>query len=248
MPDGIRVSVCMATYNGATYIREQLDSILSELDIDDEVVVVDDASTDGTVNIVRAIGDRRIRVFDRAENLGYVRTFEESLLRSRGEYLLLSDQDDVWLPGRVGTMLDVLRTETVVASNMVILGTGERPNWWMPARTARQWYRNLLRIVAGVSGYYGCGMGLRRDALRVLTPFPAFLTESHDLWMALGGNLLHSVGLVEAPTLQRRVHGENVTPLRPRSVGKVLAARIMLLRALFVLARRIRRLRSVQTS
>jgi glycosyltransferase involved in cell wall biosynthesis len=231
----------MATFNGERYVEEQLRSILEQLGDGDEVVLIDDASTDDTLGVVTSIGDGRIRVMRHSNNRGYVKTFEEAIMASRGEYILLSDQDDVWLPGRVNSMLRALRSDAVVASNMTILGSGERPRWWMNSSQARQWRRNLVRILAGASGYYGCGMGIRRDFVRVATPFPPFLYESHDLWIALLGNRARSVGVVETPTLERRVHGDNVTPNRPRSLLKVLEARVMLLRLLLVSGRRLHR-------
>lgn len=245
MPSNIRVSVCMATFNGERYLREQLDSILAQLSADDEVVVVDDASTDSTVRVLEEVDDSRVHVHRRGTNGGYVTAFHEAIGHSRGRYVLFSDQDDVWTPRRVERMVDALRSSNVVASNMVILGTDERPSWWMPRRQARQWRRNIARILAGVSGYYGCGMGFRREFTRVVVPFPSFLRESHDLWLALAGNLAHSIALVEEPTLRRRVHGDNVTPTRPRSLRKVLAARVMLIRAVIVLSRRLRQMRTI---
>jgi glycosyltransferase involved in cell wall biosynthesis len=231
----------MATFNGERYVEEQLRSILEQLGDRDEVVLIDDASTDDTLGVVANIGDGRVRVMRHSTNRGYVKTFEEAIMASRGEYILLSDQDDRWLSGRVSWMLGALRSNAVVASNMTILGTGERPRWWMKSSQAREWRRNVVRILVGTSGYYGCGMGIRRDFVRAATPFPPFLHESHDLWIALLGNRARSIGLVEAPTLERRIHGDNVTPVRPRSLGKVLEARIMLLRLLLVSGRRLRR-------
>jgi len=236
----------MATFNGERYVREQLDSILAQLGADDELVIVDDASSDSTVRVLEDVGDSRVNVYPRTANGGYVSAFQEAIGRSKGRYVLFSDQDDVWIPGRVERMVGALDSNQVVASNMVILGTDERPRWWMPDSQARQWRRNVVRIIAGISGYYGCGMGFRRDFATVIVPFPEFLSESHDLWLALAGNLAHSIALVEEPTLRRRVHGENVTPTRPRSVGKVLAARVMLIRCILVLSRRLRRLKSTR--
>ena len=91
---GIRASVCMATYKGAAFVREQIASILAELGPDDELVVVDDASPDETAAIVEGIDDPRIRLVRSPVNRGYVRSFEEAIRLSRGEYVFLSDQDE----------------------------------------------------------------------------------------------------------------------------------------------------------
>lgn len=245
MPDEPRVSVCMATYNGANYVVQQLESILSQLAEDDEVVVVDDASADDTVNVVRGLRDPRVRVRARNRNLGYVRTFEEAIRLCRGTSIFLADQDDVWLPGRVAAMREALCSHAIVASNLLFLDRGdERPAWWMSSGQQTQWRRNMLRVLAGSSGYYGCGMALRRAALPVVLPFPDYLVESHDLWLGLAGNVLHSIAHLEEPTLRRRVHAENVTPERARDVITVLRARVMLLRAMGTLRSRSRRLSS----
>ncbi|WP_258190848.1 glycosyltransferase [Arthrobacter sp. PAMC25284] len=125
-PDGrnIRVSVCMATYRGAAFVEEQVASILAELGPDDELVIVDDASPDETADVIAAIEDPRVRLVRATANRGYVRTFEEAVRLSRGDYIFLSDQDDVWIPGRVELMLGALAGSRVVASNFDMLGGG----------------------------------------------------------------------------------------------------------------------------
>src|SRR6476619_5168785 len=93
-----RASVCMATYHGARFVAEQIESILHQLGDQDELVVVDDASQDATVDIVsKYAADPRVRLERNPDNLGYVRTFYKALRLARGDYLFLADQDDVWL-------------------------------------------------------------------------------------------------------------------------------------------------------
>lgn len=245
-----RVSVCMATWNGEAYVAEQLASILDQLDATDEVVVVDDASSDGTVDVVRALGDPRVRLHARAANRGYVRTFEEALTRARGAYLLLADQDDVWLPGRVAALTAALERADVVASNLATLGGPDalagpfgRSDWRLRSRDSGRRLHNVLGILAGAMPYYGCAMGVRRDALgRGLLPFPGFLHESHDLWIALYGNLVGTMAHLGRRTVARRLHASNQTPTRPRGVRGVVASRLLLLRCSGVLlARRVGR-------
>lgn len=95
----------MAAYNGEKFIAEQIASILDQLGEDDEIVVIDDRSTDGTLEALRALDDPRLRVIEQETNRGYVQTFERALGEARGAYLLLSDQDDIWLPGHVDDMV-----------------------------------------------------------------------------------------------------------------------------------------------
>ena len=108
------ISVCIATYNGEKYIREQLDSILVQLGPDDEIVVCDDRSSDRTLELIEGYRDSRIHVHRNEKNLGHVRNFEKAISLSRGDYLFLSDQDDVWLPGRVQEMLGQMQSDASV--------------------------------------------------------------------------------------------------------------------------------------
>lgn len=232
-PEGrkIRVSVCMATYKGAAFVQEQVTSILAELGEDDELVIVDDASPDETASIIAGIPDPRIRLSRASSNRGYVRTFEEAVRLSRGEYIFLSDQDDVWVPGRVELMLAVLTGSRLVASNFDMLGGGPRP--WIPrlrSADSRRHVANMVGILVGYRAYYGCGMAFRREAIEMFLPIPPYVRESHDLWLAICGNVAGSITHLDEATIYRRLHDENQTPAGWRSLPKILAARIMLVR------------------
>lgn len=232
----------MATYRGARYVGEQLESILAQLADNDEVVVVDDASGDETVNVVKALDDTRIRLIEVTTNQGYVRSFEQAVLASQGKYVFLADQDDVWLPGRLETMIAALQDSNVVATNFAVLGGGPRgrvPE--LKSGDSRHFLRNILGTVVGYRPYYGCGMAMTRQQAAIFAPVPPYLKESHDLWLALCGNVAKSMVHLEPPTLLRRLHSENVTPRGWRSLSAILRARIMILRALAEAIRRTRK-------
>lgn len=230
-PAAVRASVCMASYNGSAYITEQLASILEQLGPADELVIVDDASTDGTRDAVRAFSDGRIRLLEAASNQGYVKSFEQAVLASRGSRIFLADQDDIWIEGRLELMLAALEKFAVVASNFDVLGGGPRPS--IPRLRSGDSNRrgsNLAGVLVGYRAYYGCGMAFRREVLGLFAPVPRYLKESHDLWLAICGNVLGSIGHLDESTLLRRIHGENATPQGWRSLRVILSARAILLR------------------
>jgi len=245
------VSVCMATYNGASYVRDQLESILAELEPHDEVIIVDDASTDGTVALIEALADPRVRVHPRAENRGYVRTFEQALALASGDVIMLSDQDDIWIAGRRAVLVEATRTAAVAASGLVLLGDDEPLRspltgraWVLRAVDGPKRWRNQWRMLIGDAPYFGCAMAIRRDFLDRVLPFPGYLTESHDLWIATVANAAGELAHVEQPTVRRRLHDENASSERPRGLREALRSRLLLLRLWAEARRRVRRPRS----
>ena len=93
----IRVSVAMATYNGEKYIKEQIDSILNNLEKSDELIISDDGSKDGTIKIIQEYQkkDSRIKLYDGPKN-GVKQNFANAIKNCSGEYIFLADQDDIW--------------------------------------------------------------------------------------------------------------------------------------------------------
>jgi glycosyltransferase involved in cell wall biosynthesis len=236
----------MATYNGQRFVHQQLESILEQLEPDDELVVVDDASADGTVDLVQGIGDARIRLFRHERNAGYVRTFEEALTRATGEVLLLSDQDDVWLPRHRDALVEAAFGSGVAASNLTLLdgpgfpGPYGQRQWLLRGRDSLRPRRNLAGVLAGNRPYFGCAMAVHRRVRDLVLPFPGFLDESHDLWIAVCGNVTRGMAHVEEPTVARRLHDANSSSPRPRALPAVLRSRRLVARMILEARRRAR--------
>ena len=238
-----RLSVCIATFNGERFIVEQLRSIFPQLDPQDEVVIVDDASSDSTVDLIEGMQDPRVRLIRNQVNRGHVRTFERALSQASGEWVMLSDQDDVWPEGRVAAMLDALRGADFVLGSIQILGSDtEGP---LPDRSTHGvGAGNLLGILAGTIPYAGAAMAFKRSMLSVGLPFPAYV-EAHDHWLAIVANVAFRVRHLEQVVLLRRLHDSNLTPLKRRRLTLVLLTRGRDLRSMFDSWRRFRRLRGI---
>ena len=116
------VSVCLATCNGERYLQAQMASVLKQLLPDDELVVADDQSTDGTEAIAKGFHDVRVRWLAPApERLGVVRNFERALRAATHGIVFLCDQDDVWLDGKVARCVQALQTHAAVVTDCYLV-------------------------------------------------------------------------------------------------------------------------------
>ncbi len=245
----VNVSICMATYNGSRYLRQQLDSILAQMQDGDELIVLDDASKDDTLAIVQAYGDARIQVHRNGVNLGHVQSFSNVFGLASHPYLVMADQDDIWADGRLARIRDALALPGVWLltgnSKFIDAAGGEigpvHPD--LDPADSRRHYINILRIFTGKAYYYGCNMAFRRELVPLVLPIPTYV-ESHDLWIAMAANLVRANLHLSDVLLYRRIHGSNVTVSNRPLVSK-LRSRIIFFRSLFHLLLRRRRVNPV---
>jgi glycosyltransferase involved in cell wall biosynthesis len=229
-----RVSVCMATYNGSRFVAAQLRSILDQLGEDDEVIVVDDASTDDTRDAVQALGDHRVQLHVHPINRGYAAAFESALQRATGAHVVLSDQDDVWPTGRLAAMQLALEDASVVVGNVRVLGSDAalsgpwgQASWRLPDDPTRRW-RMLAGLAMSNVPYFGSAMALRAEFLPVVLPYPASARELPDAWIAMNALLRGSIAHLDEDVVLRRVHGGNASGTM-RSPRAVLRGRLLFL-------------------
>lgn len=204
----------MAAYQGERYIRLQLESILSQLSADDDVIIVDDASTDRTSGEVSALHDSRLVLIQNTQNQGFLRAFETALSRCSGEIVFLSDQDDLWLPNKVETVLDAFARDPelmLVASDAILIDEDG-------AKIGDSFYAKRGEFRAGlwsnllIGKFHGCTMAFRSSLLRSALPFPAGRLLHHDTWLgcmnALNGG---KTRYIAEPLVAYRRHSTNVT-------------------------------------
>lgn len=210
------VTVCLATYNGAGYLREQLDSVLCQLSPEDELVVSDDGSTDGTFAVLAeyAASDARLKVFRNTQRHGLVGNFENALCHAKGDTILLSDQDDVWHPQKLEVMLGHLRVSKFVVHDAAVVDeqlTIIHPSYFGLRPVKAGFWCNLYR-----SSLLGCCMGFSSDLLRLILPFPKGILW-HDMWIGLVLQAHLKVRLVATSLLYYRRHGANSSSASEKS-------------------------------
>ena len=175
------ISVCIATYNGERYIRQQIESIVCQLNVDDEIIVSDDGSTDGTLDIVKGIGDKRIKIIEGPGRKSPILNFECALKASKGDFIFLSDQDDVWKPDKVEICMKWLKTYHCVVSDAEVTDNRLKPLY--PSLYAiMQVRQGRIYNTIWKNGYTGCCMAFRRDVVEASLPFPKDI-PMHDIWI-----------------------------------------------------------------
>ena len=208
------ISVCIATYNGGKYIREQLESILHQLRKNDEVIVSDDSSTDNTLAIVASFNDNRVKIFPNNEFHSPALNFEHAIKMAKGDYIFLCDQDDVWKSDKVALMLQYLKKYTLVVSDCTIIdkdGALIRDSLWNNKIPRKDVFSNLIK-----NHYMGCCMAFRRELLKVALPFPSKI-PMHDIWLGLNAACFYSTLFIPEKLLHYRRHGDNASPTTDNS-------------------------------
>lgn len=237
------VSVCLACYNGDKFIVEQLNSILAQLRITDEVIIVDDCSTDKTVDTILNLNDQRVILLKNKSNLGVNRSFELAIELAKNEIIVLSDQDDIWIDGRLNLIFSTLYINhgALVAGNSIYIdnnGLETEPLIGnLKKNDSKKSLLNLLRIFNGTAPYYGCTMAFSKDLKSLILPFPK-ITESHDLWIAKCAIIIDRITHIEEPILYRRIHGGNASVIS-RKLSSKIYSRIIFFASIIIILKRI---------
>ena len=230
------ISVCMATFNGGKFIREQLESILSQLPPDAEIIIADDGSTDDTLLVVDSLKESRIRVLPAERHLGVIYNFERALRASKGEIVFLADQDDVWLPGKVEMCLAALNEADLVMHDAFLLGLSDafESAWGRNGKLSDiRTYRSGVVANWWKNSFTGCCMAFRRKVLDKALPFPKNL-PMHDQWLGVVAEKYFKVSYVNEPLVEYRQHSSNATHIEksPAGVLQKIKWRVDLLKAI----------------
>lgn len=223
------ISIAMATYNGGKFLREQMDSIFAQTITDFEIVVCDDGSTDNTCLILEeyAQKDKRVKLFFNRENLGFVRNFEKSISLCKGDYIALSDQDDIWYPNHLEVLLKNINNNMLVCGNSALIDKDGKEisslKWQQGIDHQFQSCSEIVRtILFNRNWAAGHDMMITRSFIDIALPIPSNI-HYHDVWLFLLSSMLESVAYVENPVITiYRQHGNNTSDKHILRRNKIL--------------------------
>lgn len=219
MPD-MRISVAMCTYNGAEFLPAQLESIARQTRPPDEIIVSDDASTDDTRALLQAFARSSaipVSLYFSDENVGSVKNFERAIGLCTGDVIALSDQDDVWRPGKLDRLERsfadspaagiVFSDAEIVDENLKALGKRMWDEVGFDAHKQKvvRAGRSLEVLIYGWT-VTGATMAFRSAFAKLALPVPANIAMIHDGWIALTIAAVADVVFIDEPLVQYRQH------------------------------------------
>lgn len=207
------ISVCITTFNGERFIKDQLYSILQQLNAEDEIIISDDGSMDLTVKIIEDFKDERIKIFMHLRNkLCYypfyriTKNVENALNHAKGDLIFLADQDDSWVSTKVQTVIQEMGNNLCLLHDCIVVnGKGEEiySSYFYQNRSKLGIIENLIN-----NSYLGCCMVIRKEFLNTVLPFP-LIPIPHDIWIGLLAECKGGMKICDKKLLYYRRHSSN---------------------------------------
>ena len=224
------VSIALCTYNGGRYLQAQLESLLQQTRLPDEIVAVDDKSSDDTVPILKrfaASSPVPTRIECNSTNLGFIKNFEKAIGLTSGDVIFLCDQDDIWSAEKLHKMVRVFNTDPLVVmvhsdarlvnANLLDLGVGLFKALELSKRERRLQARGRsFEVLLRRNIVTGAACAIRRTVFEHAHPFPA--DWIHDEWLALVASVMGRIVRIDEPLILYRQHGRNQIGISRRSM------------------------------
>lgn len=221
-----QIDILMATYNGETYVKEQIESILQQTHTNFRLIISDDASTDNTKKILREFEqkDDRIKVYYQEENMGYVKNFEFLLKKVENELYALADQDDIWLPNKIEKSLANMKendSDLVFCDLILIDEKGDKiaDSFWKNKKLNKKIKKDKKCEGLRLNNYItGCTILSKKEFLPYILPIPKnskYLI--HDYWIAIVVSLKGKISYLKEPYVKYRQHESNQVGYKMKS-------------------------------
>jgi glycosyltransferase involved in cell wall biosynthesis len=212
----MKISIALCTYNGEKFLSEQLESFINQTRLPDELVVGDDCSSDATIRLITDFAKTSpfpVRVKVNEKNLGSTKNFEHTILNCTSEIILLSDQDDVWLPNKIehfetlfseNEQIGMIFTNAeVVRENLLPYGK----KLWDFVFEIEERQKNFLNVLMRRNVVTGATMGFRAKFAKLFSPIPTDIPNTiHDGWISLVIAANSNVMFVDECLIKYRQH------------------------------------------
>ena len=235
----MKISICMATYNGERYIFEQLKSILKQISKYDEIIISDDSSNDETADIIKLFKDDRIILIENQKFNNPIFNFENSIINSSGDIIVLSDQDDIWESNKIEVVRQSFANRdmdkpVLNVYNGVVIDESDNiiyDDLFIFLKIKKRLTNNILNNIVK-NKIIGCNIAFNRTLLNFALPFPKNV-PMHDMWLGNIAYLFGEVSFINRKIIKYRRHSNNYTNYKTTMKQK-FTMRYYLVKNLFI--------------
>ena len=223
--NNFKASIILASYNGERYIVQQLESILTQMELNDELIIIDDCSNDNSISLIKKLFEKyyilNTFLFINKKNLGPKKSFEEGLKRATKDIIVLSDQDDVWIKGRLKKIKINLNSFDFCTLNSYLWdGNNDLKESFPLTFDIMPPSRSIIKNIIKPS-FIGCHLAFKSKYLKYIIPFPTFV-YMHDMYIGIFAILSKSLLVDSSPSMYYRRHPNCYTPIKTSLLFKVL--------------------------
>ena len=202
----------MTTYNGSRFLQKQLESIINQTYTNLEIIIVDDNSTDATWKILQeySLKDQRLKLFKNDTNIGFIKNFEKAIKLCSGEYIALSDQDDIWKLNKIELFLNEIKNNVLIYSDAILVDQNDN-------ELNRQLIRPSSKLCNGlcnkafllVNFLSGNTLMFKKELVKYILPLPEAIF--HDRWIGFVASTLGSITYTDEALTYYRRYADQVT-------------------------------------
>lgn len=211
------ISIALATYNGEKYIRNQLDSIISQSYTDFELIICDDNSSDTTIDIIKSYQekDNRISLHLNKSNIGFLKNFEKALSLCKGDYIACCDQDDIWEPNHLEVLYNNIGKNDCIGADALLVDAdltslNKTLSQSMDVHIIPNTNIQLFNRECFYNLIQGTACLFSKRLLQYIIPFPKGI-KFHDHWIALNACIHNGCKYKPQKILLYRCHSQNIT-------------------------------------
>jgi glycosyltransferase involved in cell wall biosynthesis len=215
----MKISVCIATLNGGKHIKEQLESIICQLNENDEIIISDNDSIDETIDIINLLNSPLIKLLhfknviknNTSKSYAITSNFENTLKMATGDYIFLCDQDDIWHPNKVNQCINELqknKLNLLLHDAQVVNSNKEEliDSYFSISNPNKSLFINLFK-----NSFLGCCMVFDSKVLEKSLPFPKKII-AHDMWIGFISIYYYKIGIINEKLIKYRRHNHNASP------------------------------------
>ena len=207
------VSIALCTYNGERFLKKQIDSLLTQTYTNLQIIICDDASNDGTKAILETYRDPRLTMIFNPENIGYIKNFEKAMHLCDGNFIALCDQDDIWKPDKIDTMLNNIDDALLLFCDSELIDEYDKPLHKKISDLRNLQNCNTLPGYVWSNCVWGHAILINKDLLTYTLPVPE--GAKHDIWLGFTAACLGKIKYLPTPLTLYRQHTTSQTITLP---------------------------------